>query len=30
MGCRAKDVGLGIAGLIDFLREELLVPAQGG
>ena len=29
MGCRAKGAILGVPGLIDFVGEELLVPAQG-
>ena len=29
MGSRAEGAGLGEPGLIDFVRVELLVPAQG-
>ena len=29
MGCRAKGARLGVPDLIDFVREELLVPVQG-
>ena len=29
MGCRTEGVGFRVPGLIEFLREKLLVPAQG-
>ena len=29
MGCRVKGARLGVPSLVDFVRKELPVPAQG-